>query len=414
MTTPVGLPNYQQLRRIYAGLETTRGTSATKTNKWYGRLELMRRQPLAESEEFAGTFFTDYTAVRGAAVVDGTYYQPLTYEDPHLLRYAVAGGGTPTDDGNTTHGYTHSFEHSASRDDLDTASVEYGYPGMIWKCEGLLFPEFTISSDIDDAQAVWKWNSRAIAIRKDLKAGLDDVAATGGSTTTFVKSAWGQTIDALIGSWVHFKTGTAGNIGLWREVLDNDATTLTVATLPSAVQSGDTIDVYPLFTASISDRTRETIKGPGTKLYLDNSGGTIGTTQISGRFISFSVTSTLGAAYKRFMDNVDEMSTRVDRGTVRVTGQVRLEFDRKREWDKYKDLEPELMRIKQTGSTIDTGAGTTKSATIDLYKVYWDDPTEDVRGNNVTVTWPFRAYVDTSEGVAANWSIKNTQSALLA
>lgn len=415
MTTPVGLPNFQQLRQILAGREVIRGTRPTLTNKWYGRLELMRRQALADSEEFAGTWFADYTAVRGAVMVDGTYYQPLTYEDPNLFGYAIKGGVTGTDDGNTTHGYTYDFSHTPTRDDVDTASVEYGHPGMIWACDGLMFPEFTISSDIDDAQAVWKFNSRAIAIRKDLKSGTDDKVATGGSTTTFIATGWGLTVNALAGAWVHFKTGTAGNIGLFREVASNTATTLTfVNALPSSVAASDTIDVYPVFTSGISDRTRETIKGPGTKLYLDAFGGTIGTTQITGRFISFSLTSAIGAGYKRFMDNVDEMSTRVDRGTVRVTGQVRLEFDRKREWDKYKALTPELMRIKQTGSTIDTGAGTTKSATIDLYKVYWDDPTEDVRGNNVTVTWPFRAYVDTAVGYPVKVSIKNTQSALLA
>lgn len=414
MTTPVGMPNYQQLRGVQAGVETTRGTRATKTNKWYGALDLTRHQPLAESEEYAGTFFSDYTPVRGAVMVDGTYTQKMTYEDPHLFRYAVAGGATPADDGNTTHGYTHSFEYSGTADNLDTASVECLYGGMVWESEGLLFPEFTISADIDDPQAVWKWSSRAIAVSKDLKAGLDDVAATSGTTTTFVKTAWGQTIDALIGRWVHFKTGTAGNIGLFRQILDNDATSITFAALPSAVTAADTIDIYAAPTSGISDRTREDIKGPGTKLYMDASGGTIGTTQVTGRLISFSITGSYPASYKRFMENVETTSTKVDLGMRRVSGQLRLEFDRRREWDKYTDLSPELVRIKQTGTTIDSGAGTTKAATIDLYKVYYDDPTVDVRGNNVTATWPFRAYVDTSEGVQANFSIKNTQSALLA
>lgn len=411
MTTPVGLPNYQQLRGIRAGLEVVRGTSATKTNKWYGRLELARHQPLADSEDFASTFFQDYTPVRGAVMVDGTYYQVMSYEDPMLFRYAVKGAVAAVDDGNTVHGYTYVFRHSATRDDRDTACFEYGYP-MVYACEGVMFPEFTISSDIDDGGAVWKWNSRAIAISKDLKAGYDDVAATSGTTTTFVKTAWGLTVSALIGQWVHFKTGTAGNIGLFREITANDATSITFAALPSAVAAADTIDIYGGFTAGISDRVRENIKGPGTKLYLDTT--TIGTTEITGRFISFSVTATLNAAYKRFMDNVSTMSTKQDLGPIRVTGQLRLEFDRKREWDKWKALAPEKIRIKQTGAVISTSPATTKSAVIDIYNAVYDDPTEDVRGNNITVTWPFRGYVDTTEGVPAQWSITNTQTALLA
>src|SRR5262245_25392182 len=127
MTTPVGMPNYQQLRAVQSGVETVRGTSVTKTNKWYGALDLVRHQPLAESEEFAGTFFTDYTAVRGAVMVDGTYRQNLAYEDAFLFRYAIAGAITPADDGNTVHGYTYTYRYSGTADNLDTASVECLY-----------------------------------------------------------------------------------------------------------------------------------------------------------------------------------------------------------------------------------------------------------------------------------------------
>lgn len=416
MSTPIGPPNYQQLKRILTGVESTRGTLATMTNKWYGRLAINRRQPLAESEEFAGTFFSDYTPTRGAVMVDGTYYQKMSYEDAHLFRYAVKGGVTGTSDGESDPGYTYLFSHTPSRDDIDTFSAEYGDLTMIKESRGLFFPEFTLSSDIDDPQAVWKWNSRVVGIECDLKAGLDDVAATGGSTTTFVKTAWGQTIDALIGRWIHIKSATeAGIVGLWREILDNDATSIAFAALPATVTAADVIDVYPGYTAGISDRTREEIKGPGTSLYLADEGATLDSGDLqTGRFISFSVSSALNAGYKRFMDNVDEMSNRMDRGMIRVMGQVRLEFDRKREWDKYKAMTPEYLRIRQTGSTIDVDGATTKEAQIDVYRAVWDDPTEDVRGSNITITWPFRGYVSLSEGIPVEYLIKSEQSALLA
>jgi len=413
MTTPVGIPNYQQLKKTRAGLETVRGTKVAPTNPWYGVLAVQRHQPLADSEEYAGTWFQDYTPVRGAVMVDGTYSQQLSYDDAHLFRYCVKGGVTGTDDTNTTHGYTYAFRHTAAQDDFDTCSLEYGHPGMVFESQGVMFPEFTISGDIDDAQANWKFNSRLIGISKDLKAGLDDVAATGGTTTTFVKTGWGQTISALVGGWAHFKTGTAGNIGLFRQITANDATSITFAALPSSVASSDTIDVYPPFTAGISDRTRDMIKAPGTELYLDT--GTIGTTKVTGRFISFSITGVSNIGYKRFMENVTTMSTRVDRGRVRVSGQVRLEFDRKREWVNYVNLQPEKLRIAQpNGPVIDSGAGTKKAAYIDVFQAVWDDPTEDTRGNNSTITWPFWGYVDSSEAVPLEIRIKNRQSSLLA
>lgn len=412
MTTPVGGPNYAQLVRNQSGVETIRGTVATPTNKWYGKLDLQRHQALAESDDYAGTFFADYTPVRGAVSVDGTYTQQLAYEDAFLFRYGMKGAVVPVSDGNATPGYTYTFRHTATRDDLDTSSHEYGDPIMIMACQGLFFPEMTISSDIDDAQATWKLNARVAGLGMDLKAGLDDVAATSGTTTTFVKTAWGLTISAWVGAWVHFKTGTAGNVGFWREITANDATSITFAALPAAVVAADTIDIYPVFTAGITDRVREKIAGPGTKLYLDTT--TIGTTEIPGRLISFSVTETINAGYKRFMDNVTTMSPRMDRGPIRVRGQVRLELDRKREWDKYKAMAPEKIRIRQTGSTINVSPATTKLATIDIYSAVWDDPTFDQRGNNNTATWPFWGYVDTAQAVPLEVAFKHAGATLLA
>lgn len=414
MTTPVGGPNYAQLTRNQGGVEVIRGTAVAATNKWYGKLALQPHRPIADSEDYAGDFFADHTPVRGALSVDGTYNQQLAYEDAFLFRYGMKGGITPADDGNTVHGYTYTFRHTATRDDLDTTSREYGDPIMIYACNGLFFPEMTISSDIDDAQASWKLATRVAALSLDRKAGLDDVAATSGSTTTFVKTGWAQTIDALIGQFVHFKTGTAGNIGLFREILDNDATSITFAALPSAVQAADTIDVYAGFTAGISDRTREKIAGPGTKLYLDTVGGTIGTTEITGRFISFSITETIEAGYKRFFDNVNTMSNRMDRGPIKVRGQVRLEMDRRREWDKYTAMTPEKMRIRQTGSALNSSPATTKVATIDVYNLVWDDPAFDQRGNNNTATWSFWGFVGASEAVPMEIAIKHGGATLLA
>lgn len=414
MTTPVGIPNYQQLKRTLGGVEIIRGTAVAVTNKDYANVQLSRAQALADVEEYAGTWFQDYTPTRGAVMVSGAWAQNLAYEDPHLFRYGIKGGVTGTSDGNPTPGFTYPFLHTATRDDLDTRTVEYGVPGQVWLCTGLILPEPTISADIDDASAVWKYSSPVIAISKDLKAGLDDVAATSGTTTTFVKTAWGQTISALVGQWVHFKTGTAGNIGLFREITANDATSITFAALPSAVTAADTIDIYGGFTAGVSDRTREYVKAPGTKLYLDLVAGTIGTTEITGRFISFSVTFAANIAYKRFMDNASTMSNRVDRGPVRVSGQLRLEFDRKLEWDKYKALTASKIRIQQTGAAINVGPNTFKTATIDIYNAQFDTPTEDVRGNNITATWPFRGYVGSAEAVPAQISIKNQQATLLA
>lgn len=404
--------NERQLSRNYWGTQTLLETAVVPTYRMYADLRLNRMRPLADRNEFAGTFFKDYTAVRGAATVDGTIAQALTYEDlPILLRYSVQGGVTPADDGNTTHGYTYTQKPTASRKDIDYATVEGGFPGIPWTAKGLFIPEFTVSGDIDNAEAAWMFNGRALALTKDLKANSVTTTATGGTTTTIVKSAAGWTIDAFIGGFAELTSGTAGNIGEKREIIDNDATTLTLAgALPAAVASGDGFTISGTFTAGIADRTRETIEAPGTSFYLDTSSG-IGTTEIEGRLISWSVNYNLNAFGKRFMDNATGYG-RFGFGPTVVTGQVRLEFDDRDEYDLWTAGTNVKLRIKQTGTTIDSGAVTTKYAQIDVFNAALDALTDDDREGNVTITLTFRGLVDTSEGTPIEFEVKNKLSAL--
>jgi hypothetical protein len=405
--------NERQLYRNYWGTELILGTSVTPTYRMYGDLRLTRSRPIADRNEYAGTFFKDYTAVRGGVVVDGTYAQNMTYEDaPILYRYSVQGGVAGVTDGNATPGYTWTQKPTASRKDIDFISAELGYPGFPFTSTGLHFPEFTISGDIDNAEACWMFNARALALTKNPKANaLSSQVATGGSTSTVVKAAAGWTVNAYAGAFVEMLTGTAGNIGQKREIVSNDATTLTLAGyLPSAVVNTDTFSVGGVFTTGIADRVRETIEAPGTKLYLDTSSA-IGTTEVPGRMISFSVNYNVNSSGKRFMDNTTGYS-RFGFGATVVTGQVRLEGDDRDEYDAWIAGTDSKIRIKQTGSVIDSGAGTTKSAQIDIPFVEWDALTEDDRENNVTFTLTFRGMVDPSAGYPGQFVTKNKLSVL--
>lgn len=407
-------PNSVALRRAYAGTEAIAGAGATPTYRIYADLRLNHTRQLADREEYAGTLFADYTPVFGPWEIDGTLEQPLTYEDLGIFpRYSLAGGGSGVSDGNTTPGYLYTRRPDPDSLNIDSMALEGGVPNMPWTAAGLIFPEFTISGDIDDSEAAWKWSSLVKAVSKDYKAVVTG-AATGGTTTTVVKTGAGWTVDAFIGGYVRMTGGTAGNIGQVREIIDNDATSLTVAgAFPSAVANTDTFEISGIFTAGIADRTREIIAAPGTKLYLDPASGTIGTTLVSGRFISFSATYQSGlTTFKRFMENVDGFTAKPDLGKRRVMGQVRLEFDRLSEWNDFKNAVGQNIRIRQTGSVIDSGAGTTKSATIDIYNAIWSGFTEDERNSNITVTLPFTGFVDTVEGVPFELAVKNTLSVL--
>lgn len=413
MTTIVNhIPNEQQLRRTFGGTEVTLGVKVAPTFKLYGDMVLNKARPLADREEYAGTFFSDYTKVRGAAVIDGTYAQPLSFEDGPLLgRYCLVGGGAGVTDGNTTPGYTYVQEPNPTVANLDFMSGEYGAPGLgPFEYTGLFFPEFTISGDIDNAEACWMWNSRVLALTKTLK---DDIAdtATGGTTTTVVKTAAGWSVNGFAGAYVRMTGGTAANIGQIRRIPSNTATALTVdGAFPQAVASGDTFVIDGVMTAGINDRTRETIDFPGTHLTIDDQGA-IGTTPVLGRFISFSTTFTRTSNGKRFAEDRDGYS-RFGFGRFRVTGQVRLEFDSRAEYEKWESGESSAIRIWQEGSEIDSGAGTNKLAQIDIYDAAWDAFPFDTRENNITATITYRGYVDATEGIPGGLTWKNTLATL--
>lgn len=395
-----GVPNSVALERAYAGTQTQAGTSANPTFRLYGKFQLNPRRALADREEYAGTYFADYTPVFGPWEIDGTYDQALAYEDLAILpRYALQGGDTPVSDGQATPGYTRTLRPSADSLNIDAMTVESGVPGLPFKADTLIFPEFTVSGDVDDSEAAWKWSSPVRARTHDPIASVTGTA-TGGSTTTVVNSGASYTVNAYQGGYVRMLTGTAGNIGKVRRIASNTATTLTLAeAFPSAVVAADTYEIMGMFTAGITDRTREIISAPGTKLYLDTSSA-IGTTEQKERFISFSVTYQSGiTGFKRFMENTENYSARLDQGKKRVVGQVRIEFDSLREYTNWRNKTPEKLRIVQEGTVINASPETRKKAQIDVYTAYWSEVTADARQNNLTRTWAFRGFVDTTEGV---------------
>lgn len=404
------IPNSVALKRCYAGIEAFAGVPVVPTARWYGDMKLNPKRQMSDREEYAGTFFGDYVAVYGPWEVDGTYEQSLTYEDlSMLLRHGLVGGVAGATDGNTTPGYLYSHKPSPDIIDLDAATIEGGTPGMPWLATCVFFPEFTIKGDIDQADAAWIWSSQVKACTHDLKAATSGVA-TGGSTTTVVKTGAGWTVDQFAGAYVRMTAGTAQNIGQVRRVLSNTATQITTAgAFPAAVVNTDAFEVSAIFTPGVADRVRETIDAPGTLLYIDTA--TIGTTRQDGRFISFEVTFMNNAKLKRFMENVDSYAPRIDQGKKRCRGTVRLEFDNRDQYDAWKLKLARKLRIRQQGSIIDSVAVSRKYAQIDIFNARWAEITVDERDNNITATWGFKGLVDITEQAPMKIDVKHAVSA---
>ena len=406
--------NEEALEIVQVGFEAQRGVPATPDHKWYGKFVTTEDRPLVDVPEYDGSFDAYNDPVYGPMTFGGTYNEPMTYENyPNLCRALVKGGSTGVSDAETTPGYVYDKSPSRYQDDLESATVEHGVPGMPERAEMVLFNDATISADIDDSEAVWKWSGN-LWLRKNELLAATSVTATGGSTSTLVKTAAGWTTNQFAGAYALMTGGaTTANIGEAIQIASNDATTLTfVGALPNAVASTDVFEISGVFTAGISDTTRERISAPGTKLYIDDEGDTIGTTEVKGQFISFAVTYNNALGAKRFMDDVDYMSRKLGRGKRVITGQVRLEFDTRKEYDNYRNKSWRRIRIEQLGSVIDSGAGTHKTARIDIHRAYWGGFPKDVRGTNITVTIPFWAYLDSVSGLRANFYGKNKLATL--
>jgi hypothetical protein len=411
MSIQNGIPNERQLVRAFAGIETFRGVPVAPDFKLYGDLRLTKARPLVQRREFTGTHFTRKTPARGPITVDGTYSQKLSYEDLAILpRLSVATGPTPVTDGEATPGYVVTYRPHATRNNFDTATVETLYPGLPFKAEMVHFPQFTISNDADDAESVWQFNAQAMARTYDPIEG-ESGTATGGSTTTVVKAAAGWTVNEHAGAFVTMLTGAAA--GDVREIASNDATTLTiVGVFTAAVANTHTFIISGQFTAGIADRTTEDIEGAGTVVYFDADSGDIGTTPLSGRMISWSVTFNNNITPKRMQEDVGAHSKKLGKGPTDVSGQIRVEFDSRAEYDHWANLETQAIRFEQTGSTIDSGAGTTREARIDVFAAYYDAMTNDDRGSNVTATFTFYGYQDAIEIVPIEIHAKTEMAAL--
>lgn len=315
MSVPLNrLPSEDALRRIQAGFEAIRGVPGTVDFKLYGNLAITRDRPIVDVPEFDGTYDGDIDPTFGPYTFGGTYSQGLTYEDfPVLMELGVKGGVAAVSDGEGVPGYLWTHEPTRSLDDLASVTIEHGYPGMVSLAEQVMMNDFTISIDADDSEAVWQFSSNLWVRTSDMRA-TTSVTATGGSTSTLVDSGAAWTVNQFAGSFVFVTSGP--NAGEVIQVLSNTATTLTfVGILPNAMANTNTAVITAPFTPSISDRTRERIKGPGTRIFADSApGGTLGTTEIEHGFISMSLTHNNALASKRYLNDVDTMSRKIGRG----------------------------------------------------------------------------------------------------
>ena len=165
------------------------------------------------------------------------------------------------------------------------------------------------------------------------------------------------------------------------------------------------------YTGSITDRQTEVIKAKGTKLFVDDA--TIGTTQVTGRMISASVTINNNLDFKAFAENeTGPAPNKVGRGAQQVNGQFVLEFDSDAEFDKYRADDPveRFIRLEREGSIIHDAVK--KRARLDL-NGFWEAISWGNRANNIIATFGFSGYYNITSGYDFKAEVVNKLATLV-
>lgn len=389
------IPNDERNQQFYAAIETAPGTPATtgflKVN---GRLDIpVGSPPLADTDDVTGSFMSRGTPSRTIRIPSGNFSAPASYERlPWWARLAVESGGVPTSGSGPD--YTYVQEPPLTVDDVNTATILAGVEGNGFRYTGVRATEFNVAIDVDNTEGSWQISGTANAGDVDQLPGSFEGAVTSGTTTTVTMTGAGWNVDEWLGAWYFndFGSGT----GEVRQITSNTADTLTVSTAFSTAPVAATpFRIAGMFPAGVTTLAEEKIANAGTRIWILPSDGTqTSSNYITNRIISasFNLSSSLDA--KVFLENAPGTTSGVyGRGALRISGSVRMEFDRYDELAAMKALDEMLIIAEQEGS--DLGGGVNKSAKIEVTRAVWNEQTRDTRNNNLTQTLTFEGYYDT-------------------
>lgn len=169
------------------------------------------------------------------------------------------------------------------------------------------------------------------------------------------------------------------------------------------------------YTGSIADRTTEPIMARGTKLFIDAGGGTIGTTQVLGEFLTASIVWNNQIHFKAFAEDVlGVAANKVGRQDRLVDAQFTFEFADDTEFANFRSAVAveRLIRIHQEGSQVHSdGTPANKAMTIDLYG-YWSSWSRADRTGNLTATFGLMGFYDASATKTSSLTVVNALATL--
>ncbi len=377
------IPNEVGLRKALGGWEPDPGTAVAPTFVLPGTYTSNDNTPHEAQPEATGFLMKRRTPKRGATAYDTSYTDNLSFEWlARYMRLGMEAGDVATLVGGSTGAYRRVQSPVVDRFGHDHMSVEHFVDGLGFKDRGVTFPVWNISGDVDDADANWKFDaSPSIRAQGELPGSFEGVW-TSATTTTGTMTGAGWTVDEHAGKYINLGVNNTAPI---RQIVSNTATTVTWgAPVDVAPAVGEQFRIEGKFTSGVAPVGRTLIPTHGTKLFIDPVTRAIGTTRVLKRFIRFNVSYELVNTSKFFMDNAPGEIERLSPEEIRVTFQVRLEFDRRDELLQMQRLDHFRLRIEQEGPEIDSGVN--NLARLDIPEAFWSQATKDERGSNLTVT----------------------------
>jgi hypothetical protein len=147
----------------------------------------------------------------------------------------------------------------------------------------------------------------------------------------------------------------------------------------------------------------------GTKVWMDDFGGSIGTTQILTKIRSGSITINNNLEEKVFSENVVDPHTDFARGPQIITGELVMEHNDDTVFGKMRSRTQQAIQIAQTGPNIGATPTTDYLWQIQIPQATLLAPSMGYAGQNKIITFPYVA--DRNTSVPGGITVKDVISA---
>lgn len=387
------LPNETWARQAIYGYQSNPTTGVTPTRRFRGDWASTSLPTHTTRPEATGKRARRVTPRRGPDQYSGTYAEDAAFQDiGSFLRAGLRAGGAGALMASSSGVYEYTKSPDLNNLNVDLLTVDHHVEGLGFRDIGVFFNEWNLAIDADDVDGVVKLSGTPSARSQIDLPTVATGAATGGTSTTLVDSTAAWSVNELAGQWINVGVNHAGEMRL---IASNTATDVTVTEAFTVTPTTEPYRIEAKFTAGIGTPVVDLIPTYGVKVYLDEDALDIGDTQIVGRMISANITVNHGATdSKRFLEHGMNERGRASLDEMRVTGQLRLEFDRRDEVLAYRAGDTRALRIAlPQGPFIETvsAAPVHHSLTLDFPAIEFTGITPDERGNNLTATVAWEA-----------------------